>query len=85
MLDDLGWRSLENRRIDCRLVLFYKIIYGNVAIQIPDDFEKPRRYTRHMHPLSFRQSMHLPVSTNIHLPSYNFSLECSASRHCLKD
>ena len=26
MLDGLGWRSLENRRIDSRLVMFYRII-----------------------------------------------------------
>ena len=35
MLDDLGWRSLENRRIDARLVMFYKIVNCHVAIQIP--------------------------------------------------
>ena len=55
MLEDLGWRSLENRRIDSQLTMFYKIIYGYVAIQIPSYFEKPQRYTRHMHPLSLRQ------------------------------
>ena len=55
MLDNLGWRSLENQRIDSRLVMFYKIIHLHVAIQIPTYFEKPHRYTRHMHPLSYRQ------------------------------
>ena len=55
MLDNLGWRSLENRRIDSRLVMFYNIIYCYVTIQIPTYFEKPHRYTRHMHPLSYRQ------------------------------
>ena len=55
MLEDLGWRSLENRRIDARLVMFYKIVHCHVAIQIPSYFEKPQRYTRHMHPLSYRQ------------------------------
>ena len=55
MLDNLGWRSLENRRIDSCLVMFHKIIYCHVAIQIPTYFEKPYRYTRHMHPLSYRQ------------------------------
>ena len=28
MLSNLGWRSLENRRIDERLTMFYKIVYG---------------------------------------------------------
>ena len=39
MLEDLGWRSLENRHIDSQLVMFYKIIYGYVAVQIPPYFE----------------------------------------------
>ena len=32
MLTQLGWHSLEQRRNDYRLFLFYKIIYGLVAI-----------------------------------------------------
>ena len=40
MLNNLGWRSLENRRIDSRLFMFHRIIYGYVAIQIPTYFEK---------------------------------------------
>ena len=32
-----------------------KIIHCRVAIQIRTYFEKPHRYTRHMHPLSYRQ------------------------------
>ena len=55
MLEDLGWRSLESRRIDSQLIMFYKIIYGYVAIQIPLYFEKPQRFTRPMYPLSLRQ------------------------------
>ena len=35
MLSNLGWRSLENRRIDARLTMFYKIVYGLVAIPLP--------------------------------------------------
>ena len=55
MLNELGWRSLECRRIDARMIMFYKIVYGYVAIDLPTYFERPLRYTRHMHPLSFRQ------------------------------
>ena len=72
MLDGLGWRSLENRRIDSRLVMFYIIIHGYVAIQIPTYFEKPQRYTRHMHPLCLRQ---IHTFAAVILPSYNCSLE----------
>ena len=32
MLSNLGWRSLENRRTDTRLAMFYKIVYGLVVI-----------------------------------------------------
>ena len=35
MLTQLDWRSLEQRRNDSRLCLFYKIIYGLVAIDLP--------------------------------------------------
>ena len=55
MLFELGWRSLADRRIDARMILLYKIINGYVAIQLPSYFERPTRYTRHMHPLAFRQ------------------------------
>ena len=55
MLSELGWRSLECRRIDARMIMFYKLVYGYVAIDLPTYFERPLRYTRHMHPLSFRQ------------------------------
>ena len=61
MLSELGWRSLENRQIDAQLIMFYKIVHGHVAIQPPAYFDKPLRYTRHMHPLSFRQ-IHTPAS-----------------------
>ena len=55
MLSNLGWRSLENRRTDTRLAMFYKIVYGLVAIPLPSFFEHPEVYTRHMHSLSYRQ------------------------------
>ena len=31
MLDNLGWRSLENRRTDSRLIMFYEIVYGHAC------------------------------------------------------
>ena len=37
------------------MIMFYKIVYGYVAIDLSTYFERPLRYTRHMHPLSFRQ------------------------------
>ena len=35
MMSNLGWRSIENRRYDARLFMFYKIVYGLVAIPVP--------------------------------------------------
>ena len=50
MLSKLGWRSLEDRR----LILFYKIVYGYVAIKLPTYFDRSLRYTRHVQPVAFR-------------------------------
>ena len=69
MLSDLGWRSLENRRINARLTMFYKIVYGLVAIPLPSYFVHPGVYTRHMHPLSYRQ-----IHTSICNYQYSFFL-----------
>ena len=55
MLDSLGWRSLEDRRADARLIFFYKILYNLVAVPLPQYSNHPDRITRHMHPLHFVQ------------------------------
>ena len=55
MLQSLGWRSLEQRRSDSRLCLFYKIIYGLVAIDMPPYVVHPLRTPRNSHTLGFRQ------------------------------
>ena len=56
MLQSLGWRSLEQRRSDSRLCLFYKIIYGLVAIDMPPYVVHPSRILRNSHPLGSRQT-----------------------------
>ena len=55
MLQSLGWQSLEQRRSDSRLCLFYKIIYGIVAIDMPPYGVHPLRTPRNSHTLCFRQ------------------------------
>ena len=57
MLGDLGWRSLEDRRTDSRLCLFYKIVHGLVAVPLPPYVVHTQVFTRHSasHPLAFRQ------------------------------
>ena len=51
----LGWRSLEHRRLDSRLIMFYKIYHQHVAIKLPNYIQRPTRFTRLMHPFSLRQ------------------------------
>ena len=40
MLEDLQWRTLEQRRADCRLVLLFQIIHGLVQIP-PTNYLQP--------------------------------------------
>ena len=39
MLHNLGWQSLDSRRQDQRLVLFYKIINGLASVETEDKFK----------------------------------------------
>lgn len=52
----LGLRTLEQRRVDAKVIMMYKIMHGLVAIPVPPYFEHPTRSTRHtQHPLVLRQ------------------------------
>ena len=55
MINSLGRRSLEQRRADMCLILFYKIVYGLVAIPLPTYIQRQVRMTRTMHPMHFIQ------------------------------
>ena len=35
IVNDLGWRTLEQRRTDARLCLFFQIVHGLVALPLP--------------------------------------------------
>ena len=52
----LGWSTLENRRLASKLIMFYKIYHNLVAMPLPNYLEVPTRLSRHMHPLSLRQT-----------------------------
>ena len=55
MLGKLCWRTLEQRRTDFRLILFYKIVYGYVAVPLPT-YVIPLTHTSWTsHPLAYRQ------------------------------
>ena len=60
MLSNLGWWSLELWRYDSRIAMYYKIVYGLVAIPVPQYFERTMVQTRH-HPSAYRQ-IHTSVS-----------------------
>ena len=55
MKQQLNWQTLQDRRDYNRLIMFYKLIHGYVAIPIPPYFTQPKRLTRHQHPLSYLQ------------------------------
>ena len=54
IIEQLGWRFLEQRRSDARLSLMYKIV--DLLVTIPtDQLIPPSRPTRHSHSSPFRQ------------------------------
>ena len=55
MIKDLNWRTLEQRRIDSRLILMYKITYDLVAIPAADYLIPNTRQSRHNHIRAYRQ------------------------------
>ena len=67
ILDKLGWRTLEQRRADARLCLFYKIVYGLVAVPLPDHVQYNNRISRYCHSMTFRQ-----VSTSTDFYKFSF-------------
>ena len=55
MLRDLNGRTLDQRRIDSRLVLLYKVLYDLVAIPASDYLIRNARLSSRFHPLAYRQ------------------------------
>ena len=55
MLQGLNWRTFDQRRIDSRLVLLYKVTYGLVAISAADYLVRNTRPSTRTHPLAYRQ------------------------------
>ena len=55
----LHWRSLQQRRTDIRLVMFYKTLHGIVALDLFPQLIPLVRYSRHTHSEAFQ----LPVIT----------------------
>ena len=64
---DLGWRTLEQRRADARLCLFYKVIHELVAVPLPNYIQYSNRIARYCHSMTFWQ-----VSTSRDYYKYPF-------------
>ena len=66
MLHDLGWQSLDGRRQDQRLVLFYKIINGIASVETEDILMPADSRTKKNHSFKFK---HLQANCD----SYRYS------------
>ena len=66
MLHNLGWQSLDSRRQDQRLVLFYKIINGLASVETEDILTPADSRTRKNHSFKFK---HLQANCD----SYRYS------------
>ena len=67
IVQNLGWRTLEQRRADARLCLFYKVVHGLVAVPLPDYIQYSNRVSRYCHSMTFRQ-----VTTSTDYYKYSF-------------
>ena len=79
IISTLGWCSLEQRRVDAHLCLFYKIIHDLVAVPLHDYIEPNTRISRYCHSITFRQ---LQTSTEYYKHSF-FPLAVSSGTPCL--
>ena len=78
MLDQLSWRTLEQRRADACLCLFYKMVHGIVAVPLPDYVQPTHRVSSYCHSMTFRQ-----IHTNRNYYKYSFfPVECPARVCC---
>ena len=66
MLHELGWQSLDDRRQDQRLVLFFKIINGLASVETEDIITPADSRTRKNHSFKFK---HLQANCD----SYRYS------------
>ena len=66
MLHELGWQSLDGRRQDQRLVLFFKIINGLASVETEDILTPADSRTRKNHSFKFK---HLQANCD----SYRYS------------
>ncbi len=66
MQTNLGWRTLADRRIDSRLVMFFKIYHQQVAVTLPPYLQQPMRLTSTCILSPSDKFTPLPIITNFH-------------------
>ena len=62
----LLYHMSSNNSYSCEVTMWL-VLCGIVAIPVPSYFEQPKRYTRHVHPLPFRQ-----IHTSVCYYQYSF-------------
>ena len=66
MLSELGWRTLQERRVASRLTMFFKATNGLAVCDLPQDVRISTGRTRSSHPLQYT----IPPS---HTDTYKYS------------
>ncbi len=67
MLDELGWRSLEDWRRDSRLTMLYKAVHGTVALPTEHILRPAYSRTRHSYQYKYQT-----IATNCDPYKYSF-------------
>ena len=75
----LNWPSLSVRRLQSRLVLFYKICQQNIAIPIPPYLQIPLRTTRHTSNINENSYRYRHIQIQLLSPNYH-RLEFTATQ-----
>ena len=78
MLDDLGWRTLEQRRADTRLALLFKIYNGLITVDAREYLRHPTQRSQHSHSYSF-----IPLSTSTSSHHLSFYPQTITQWNCL--
>ena len=63
MLQQMGWRSLLQRRVDIRLVFLYKYVHRLVAVEISDDLIPRTRPSHYCNSMPYN----IPVETRTYI------------------
>ena len=83
MIETLGWRTLEKRRADARLCLFFKIINNMVAVPYLITSSQTPAYLDAAILGHFANCKRQRTTISTLFPACNCSVECAPRRSCL--